>query len=50
MTIEPAIWRFAASFGVALCVVFAMLWLSLDVSGFNDRQQRRELQVRAAVD
>ena len=45
MTTEPAIVRFAASFGVALCVVFAMLWFSLEVSGFNERQQRRELEV-----
>lgn len=37
--------RFAGSFGVALCVVLAMLWFSLEISGFNERQQRRELEV-----
>jgi TonB family protein len=45
MATEPAILRFAGSFGVAVCVVVAMLWLSLEISGFNERQQRRALEV-----
>ncbi len=44
MTTESSVARFAASFGVALCVVMAMLWFSLEISGFNERQQRRELE------
>lgn len=36
--------RFAGSFAVALCVVIAMLWFSLEISGFNERQQRRQLE------
>lgn len=43
MATEPSILRFVGSFGVALCVVTAMLWFSLEISGFNERQQRREL-------
>ena len=45
MKTEPAILRFAGSFGIALCVVTAMLWFSLEISGFNERQERRELEV-----
>ena len=45
MTTESAFLRFAGSFGVALCVVLAMLWFSLEISGFNERQQRRELEI-----
>ena len=43
MATEPSVLRFAGSFGVALCIVTAMLWFSLEISGFNERQQRREL-------
>lgn len=45
MATERAILRFAGSFGVALCVVLAMLWFALEITGFNERQQRRELEV-----
>ncbi len=45
MATERAFLRFAGSFGVALCVVTAMLWFSLEISGFNERQQQRELEV-----
>ena len=37
MTGERAFLRFAGSFGVALCIVTAMLWFSLEISGFNER-------------
>ena len=33
--------RFLGALGTALCVVLAMLWFSLEVSGFADRAQRR---------
>jgi TonB family protein len=36
--------RFIGSFGVALCVVLAMLWFGLEVSGFTDRMQRSGLE------
>jgi len=45
MATKPSILRFAGSFGVALCIVTGMLWFSLEISGFNERQQRRELDV-----
>ncbi len=45
MTGERAFLRFAGSFGVALCIVTAMIWFSLEISGFNERQQRRALEL-----
>ena len=44
MATESTVLRFVGSFGIALCVVMAMLWFSLEISGFNERQQRRELE------
>ncbi|HEX9875096.1 MAG TPA: hypothetical protein VGC50_00410 [Gammaproteobacteria bacterium] len=35
--------RFVFSFGLACCVVLAMLVAGLKVTGFPERQQRREL-------
>lgn len=49
MTNKRGFLRFAGSFGVALCVVTAMLWFSLEISGFNERQQRRALELDVAV-
>ncbi|MDH3420913.1 MAG: energy transducer TonB [Gammaproteobacteria bacterium] len=45
MATESTVLRFTGSFGIALCVVMAMLWFSLEISGFNERQQRREIEV-----
>ena len=45
MAISSAALRFAGSFGVAVCVVLAMLWFVLEISGFNERQQRRALEL-----
>jgi len=35
--------RFAGSLGVAFCIVSAMLWLALEISGFADRDESRAL-------
>lgn len=44
---DPAPLRFFASFALALCVTLAMLWIGLEVSGFTERQPRRELPTHA---
>lgn len=45
MAIDPALLRFAGSFGVAVCVVVAMLLFALEISGFNDRERQRTLEM-----
>ena len=45
MAIDPAILRFAGSFGVAICVVVAMLLFALEISGFNERARQRTLEM-----
>jgi len=44
MATDGSALRFAGSFGVAVCIVLAMLWFALEMSGFNERQQRRTLE------
>lgn len=36
--------RFAGSLGVALCIVLAMLWLGLEISGFANQDDPRVLE------
>ena len=36
--------RFLGSLALALCVVLAMLWFALELTGFTDRAQRRPLE------
>jgi len=37
--------RFIGSLALALCVVLAMLWFALEVTGFTDRDQGRTLEL-----
>ena len=36
--------RFLGALGVALCIVLAMLWFGLELTGFADREPRRGLE------
>lgn len=45
MATNAVVLRFAGSFCVAICVVMAMLWFALEISGFNERQQGRQLEL-----
>jgi len=41
---DNAVLRFVGSLGVAFCIVLAMLWFALEISGFADRDESRVLE------
>lgn len=41
---DNAVLRFVGSLGVAFCIVSAMLWFALEISGFAGRDESRELE------